>query len=247
MHDIDRTFYEADGFELDEDDFAEQVYGDQQFSEEDYGEGESDSNLAQEDFGYEGDQESPFDEIEEMDLASELLSVANDEEMDQFLGKFLRRAGRSIGRAVRSPVGRVLGGMLKGAARKVLPVAGGAVGGVFGGPLGASFGSRLAPAAGRIFGLETEGMSDEDQSFEAARHYVRFAGTAAKHAALASPAASPQSVAKKAVVMSARRHAPGLLASPSYKPVGMPHGTITSGRWFRVRRNNRNFIILQGV
>ncbi len=43
-----------------------------------------------------GEVESPLDEVEEMELAAELLAVSSEEELDQFLGKFFKRAGKAI-------------------------------------------------------------------------------------------------------------------------------------------------------
>ncbi len=49
---------------------------------------------------------------------------------------------------------------------------------------------KLASAAGRMFGLELEGLSVEDREFEVARRLVRFALTATKNALSAPPAAN---------------------------------------------------------
>ena len=130
--------------------------------------------------------------------------VTDEQELDQFLGKLISKVSRTAGSIIRSPAGKALGGILKGAAKKALPIAGPAVGTYFGGPAGGAIGGKLASAAGRIFGLELEGMSGEDQEFEVARRFVRLAASAAQKAA----------AARSAVAAAARRHAPGLL-SPS--------------------------------
>lgn len=189
--------------------------------------------------------ESPFDEVEEMELAAELLEVTDEAELDQFLGSLIKKVGRAAGKFVKSPLFRKLGGVLKGVARKALPILGGAAGGFFGGPVGAALGSKLASGAGKLFGLELEGMSQEDQEFEVARRFVRFAGAAANGAAVAPPTVDPQTAARSAVVAAARRHAPGLLrggATPSPRAVGVS-GSGRGGRW--IRRGRR--IILFGV
>ena len=36
-------------------------------------------------------------EAEEMELASQLMEVSNEQELDQFLGDLIRRAGRALG------------------------------------------------------------------------------------------------------------------------------------------------------
>ncbi len=209
MHDIDRT-------QLEYDTEANGYEGDFEFAEE----GEAGDTEA----------ESPFSEVEEMELASELLTVSDEGELDQFLGKLIKKAGKFM----KSPVGRALGGVLRKAARHALPMVGRAAGGFFGGPLGAAIGGKLSSAAGRAFGLELEGLSEEDAEFEVARNFVRFAGAAAAKAASAPPSAPPPTVARVAAVAAAKRHAPGLLhggaAAAGASPAGLPGRT---GRWFR--------------
>jgi uncharacterized protein (DUF697 family) len=183
------------------------------------------------------EMESTFDEVEEMEMAAGLLEVTDEAELDQFLGNLIKRAGRAVGRVVKSPVGRALGGILKGAAKKALPIVGGAIGTAIGGPAGGAIGGKLASTAGRIFGLELEGLSPEDQEFEMARRFVRFAGTAAKNAALASPTTPPQAAAQAAAVAAAQQHAPGLLRAAGASAKGMATGVSRSGRWIRRGRN----------
>jgi hypothetical protein len=133
-----------------------------------------------------------------------------------------------------------LGGILKGAARQALPVVGRALGGYVGGASGADVGGRVAQAAGKYLGLELEGLSAEDQEFEAAKSFVRFAGETVKNAAAAPPTAPPQSVAQAAALQAAKRLAPGLLpgvsAPRSAMQAGRPVPTRT-GRWLRRGRN----------
>jgi len=87
-----------------------------------------------EDFEFGGDEAEAFetaeelDETEEMELASQLLEITDEAELDQFLGRLIMRAGRAAGRLARSGAGRALGGILKGAAKKALPILGGAIG-----------------------------------------------------------------------------------------------------------------------
>jgi hypothetical protein len=218
MHDIDRTLTE---FEPE----VEEYEGDYEYED------------------YEvGDSEAVFDEAEEMDLASELLSVSDEAELDQFLGKLIRRAGQAVGRFARSSTGRALGGILKSAARQALPIAGRALGTAFGGPVGGALGGQVAQMAGRAFGLELEGLSPEDQEFEVARRFVRLAGAAASNAAMAPASASPGTAARAAMVAAARRHAPGLVRAVPPTAMGVGFGG-RSGRW--IRRGRR--IVLLGV
>jgi uncharacterized protein (DUF697 family) len=182
--------------------------------------------------------ERAFDEVQEMELAGALLEVATEEEMDRFLGNLIRRAGRAVGAVVRSPVGQALGGILKNAARQALPVVGGAIGSAIGGPSGGTAGSQIATTAGQMFGLELEGLSQEDQEYEAARRFVRFAGAAAANAAGTPATASPVAAAQTAVSAAARRHAPGLLRGrrrapimPSRVPIDADGAPIDASGW----------------
>jgi hypothetical protein len=175
------------------------------------------------------EREAPLSESEEVELASELLEITNEAELDQFLGNLVRRAASGIGRIVSSPVGKALGGVLKSAARKALPIVGKAVGTYFGGATGGQVGGQLASTAGRLFGLELEGLSSEDAQYEVARRYVRFATAAARRAATLPPRLRPQSVARSAVVAAARRFAPGLLRPGVLPQIAAYSGGITGG------------------
>jgi hypothetical protein len=189
-----------------------------------------------------GEAESVFDEADEMELAGALLEVTDEDELDQFLGSVIRRAGRAVGGIVRSPVGQQLGGILKGAVRQALPVVGTAIGSAIGGRSGGQLGGRLASTAGRLFGLELEGLSDEDQMYEVARRLVRLAGAAAASAAQAVPTTPPVRAARAAAMAAARRHAPGLLRPGSAPIAGA--GSSRQGRWMR---RGRTIIVVNGA
>jgi hypothetical protein len=230
MHDLDRTQLEY-GSEISE-------YGEvPEYSSEGYELGESGTVLeaitgegeaGTLETGYEYG-ESSMGEVMEDELASELLEISNEAELDHFLGKLISKAAKGIGRFVSSPAGQALGGILKQVASKALPLAGGALGTLVAGPAGAALGSKLASMAGDAFGLELEGLSPEDHDFELARRYVRFANDAAQRVA-AAPPGNPRAAARAAVVESAKRYAPGLLAPASgaassyMRPAGRSYG-----------------------
>jgi hypothetical protein len=179
-------------------------------------------------------------EAEEMELATELLSVTNEGELDRFLGDLVSRATKAVSSFVRSPIGQAVGGVLKGVAKKALPMAGTAIGGYFGGPLGAKIGAGVANAASDALGLEGE-MSGEDREFEGAKQFVRMAVQTANQAAAAPPGADPRAVAQQAAIAAARQLAPGLLSSaataaPAPAPALATRGAA-SGRW--LRRGNK--------
>jgi hypothetical protein len=182
-----------------------------------------------------------FSEAEATELASELLEVTNEAELDRFLGDLISKAGKAIGTVVRSPIGKAVGGWLKGAAKSALPLAGGALGGFVGGPLGAKIGSGLASYAGSALGLEAE-MTQEDREFEGAKNFVKMAADAVKSATAAAPGINPVAVAKAAVKAAVENRAPGLLGgAPSPGPYGhmaRPNGKFgRTGRWVRQGRN----------
>ena len=146
-----------------------------------------------------------------MELAAELLDVRNEQELDHFLGSLIGKIGKAVSGVANSPIGQALGGVLKKVAKTALPIAGSALGTFIGGPAGGMLGGKLASAAGNMFGLELEGLSGEDTEFEVARRFVRFAGSAMKHAARSRRGANPRQAARSAVMAAAQRHAPGLL------------------------------------
>jgi len=216
MHDIDRTqmeFNPATGFETEEFEFESEWSGGGVLSE-----------------------------AEEMQLASELLGVTSEAELDQFLGSLIKKASSAIGSVVRSPIGRAVGGVLKTAARKALPLAGGAVGGYFGGPLGAKIGSGLAAAGGRALGLEAETMPQEEREFEGAKQFVRFAANTVKNAATSPVSANPVVAAQAAASTAAKQFLPGLVSPTTGGGAGAA-GRGQSGRW--MRRGTK--IVIYGV
>lgn len=224
MHDIDRTFMEyTPELESDESEDGPFEYMDAEWFAE---------------------SDEVFGEEELLEMASEFLEITDEEELDYFLGGLIKKAAGAVGSAIKSPVGRALGGVLKGAAKKALPLVGSAIGGYVGGSSGAKIGGKLASNAGRLFGLEMEGLSHEDEVFEVAKQYVRFAGNAAKNAATAS-GGDPKKIVQAAVRRAAQRYAPGLIQAPAGAravTTAAPQGAVRghSGRW--VRRGNRIFL-----
>jgi uncharacterized protein (DUF697 family) len=189
------------------------------------------------------DMESPFGEAEEMALAAELMSLSDEAELDQFLGRLFKRVWRGV-RKVGSFVGRIarpLGGILRGVAKKALPFVGGAVGSLIPGA-GTAIGTALGGALSSALEMELEGMEPEDQEFEMARRFVRVAGTAARQAALSQPGVDPQAAARSAVMAALRQHVPAA-AGVNLGPVTAAVQSTNSGRWIRRGRK----IILLGV
>lgn len=237
MHDMDRTRQEMErgldalettGFEMEQEAYGEYAGA---------GEFEFETPLG----------EGVFGEAQEQELAAELLEITNEQELNQFIGKLIKSAGRAVGGFVKGPVGRALGGVLKQAARTALPMAGAALGNLVLPGAGGVIGGKLASAAGKAFGLELEGLSQEDREFEVAKRFVRLAGEATRNATAAPSSANPQQVARVAFANAARVIAPGLAgaATPSSGFTMGPSiaGAGQSGRWFRRGRR----IILVGA
>jgi hypothetical protein len=204
------------------------------------------------------EQSEIFSEQELQELASELLTVTSEAELDQFLGGLLKKAASAVGSAVRSPVFQKVGSMLKGVAKRYLPQAGAALGGLAGRALGSAAGaipyvgpaiapvaSAIGPGVGSSLGqaaggwladrLEFESMNEEEAEFEVAKQFVRVAGEAVKNASKAPAGAGPAEVARGAVSTAMQKVAPGVLASAGK---GTP-----SGKWIRRGRT----IVLYGV
>ncbi|HET6582156.1 MAG TPA: hypothetical protein VFG69_01890 [Nannocystaceae bacterium] len=179
-----------------------------------------------------------FDEVEESELASELLSVGDDQELEYFLGSLIKKAAKKLA-PISNVVKNQVGGLLKGAAKSALPSLAQLAGGAIGGPVGAAIASQAAPALGSLFGMELEGLSPEDQEYEAAKQFVKMSGSALENAA-SSAGGSPTEVAKQAVVDAARQHAPGLVRRTGGRG---GRGGAQRGTWYR--RGNR--IVIVGV
>ena len=211
-------------------------------------------------------------EAEEMELASELMQVRDEQELDQFLNTLIKGAGRALGRLVASPEGQAIGSILKGAAKQLLPHAAGAVGAAFGGPLGARISSGLASVINGQGEMEMEaegwnqegwnqegwnqeawnqeGWNQEDSEFEGAKQFVRVAADTVRNAMAAAGSTDPMSAAQYAIAQAAELRAPGLMQTgPRYgmAPYSGPYpggyAANDSGRW--MRRGNR--IVLFGV
>ncbi|MDC8756602.1 hypothetical protein [Janthinobacterium fluminis] len=177
---------------------------------------------------------SPFNESEEMALAMELLAVASEEELDQFLGNVFKGVWKGI-KKVGSVVGKVakpLGGVLKAVAKQALPFVGGALGSLIPVPgVGTALGSALGSAVSKALEVELEGVDHAQRELEMARRFVRIAGSAARLAADGD--ASPPAL-QAALRQALRRHLPGAAAAET-------EGESQSGRW---RRRGNNIVVM---
>src|ERR1700739_4418547 len=62
-----------------------------------------------------GELSVPLSETQELELASELLEVASEQELEQFLGDVFHGVGNALGQFVRSDTAQALGAVLKDA------------------------------------------------------------------------------------------------------------------------------------
>lgn len=234
MHDIDQVQLEESGPPL--------AVRDREYEDEYTGEYEDEDYLEYEDESAEYGTE--LGETAEMELASQFLEITSEQELEHFLGDLLRSVTGAASNFARSREGRQIGGILKKAAGRVLPVlgqaagqaAGSALAGVTGGSrsryrkTGGKIGGALGSAAKRYFGLELEGMSQEDQEFEVARQFVRFASEAIHNALRKLGTGPAPQVAKQAVVSAARQHAPGLITDRMLDAARIPRSSPATQR-----------------
>ena len=179
----------------------------------------------------------------ETQLAAELLEVADEEELDQFLGNLVQRAASAAKGFARSSTGQALTGLLKNTVKSALPSAGRIVGDAFG-----SGGGQVGAAAGRWLArqFESEGLSGEDSELAGARALVRTATQATRTAMSAGPSAPPVPTATRALVAAANRNLPALVpavrqATRAAGSGARPSAGRTSGRW--VRRGTRIILL----
>jgi uncharacterized protein (DUF697 family) len=174
-------------------------------------------------------------EAEEIGLASELLEINNEAELEQFLGGLISKIGKAAGGFIKSPVGQALGGILKGVAKKALPMVGGALGSMVAPGVGTALGSQLGSAVGNMFELELESMPQEEAEFEVARRLVGLTAAAASNAAHAPAGANPRAVARDAVIEAARDYAPGLHEEMAHRSARTRPSGRTAGAVGRAR------------
>ncbi|TXI19000.1 MAG: hypothetical protein E6Q62_05230 [Nitrosomonas sp.] len=158
--------------------------------------------------------EYPFSEAEELELAAELLSISNEEELDLFLGKLFKGIGRGLkkfGRFVGKKVLPALGKGLKAIGKVALPIVGKALGSFIPIPgVGTAIGGAIGTAVSKALELEFSGLPAEQAELEMARRFVRIAAAAARQAALANPHANPEAIANTALMAAAKMHVPNL-------------------------------------
>lgn len=176
-----------------------------------------------------------FSEEEELQLAMELLEVASEEELEQFLGNVFKSVWKGV-KKVGSTIAKVakpLGGALKAMAKTALPFVGGALGSMIPIPgVGTALGSALGRAASNALELEMAAEAPADRELALARRFVRIAGQAAR---LAADGDGSARAVESALTRALHQQLPHF-RSPA------PQQEEESGRWRR--RGNR--IVVMG-
>ncbi len=183
-----------------------------------------------------------FGDIEELELTSRFLEVTNEQEFATFLNDLMSCVSRRLDRSLTNSARRSLGRLILVAGRKVFPTTERIFGSSFNGLPQSRPGFTLVNPAGRIFGLELEGLSPEDQELEIARRFVRFAGAAAKRAAIASNYLTTEAMTKSAVECAARKYAPGLTKSAGRSIMGQTK-TRDEGLWDKRKEKHYSTLV----
>ncbi len=214
----------------------------------------------QETFEYSPEMEGEFShEMNEYELAHELLGVQNEQEMEYFLGNLLKSAWSGAKTLYNSPLGQQLKGQaisgLKSLGRQVLPGLGSSLGGRFLGDRGARWGGQLGNMAVRGLGLEFEGASPDERRVEGSRRIIRIARESGRRIAAYAKSGKPISarVVRQIILRVARRWFPSLpmpgggtgMGNSFSQSSGGSSNTGGQNRGTWVRQGNR--IILQGA
>ena len=233
MHHIDRTLQELEFGSGLNGEFENQYETSYEFSSN----GESEQGFGQE--ANFGNYEMSSQENLELETAYELLEVSNEAELNQFVGNLMSRAVGAAKTAatnfVASPAGKTVGQYLVNFGKNTLPQLAGQYGAQAGGALGERLGSYgekagqwagklagskagnwIASNAQRIFNLELESLSPENQELEIARSFVRFANDLTRKASQVvrnNPNITLTNLSKQVLTTSAQQYAPGLLTN----------------------------------
>lgn len=188
-------------------------------------------------------------EMNEYELASELLEIQSEGELEQFLGNLVSGAWRGIKSFAASPQGQALKGQmisgLKSIGRQALPQLGSAIGGYFGGAKGADIGSKIGNwGANRYLNeYEYEGEYEGEEagkgSIQLSKRFIRVARDASRAIANAIKTGKPvnRRTIRSLILQAANRHMGGGDASSSMRrsglSSGMGGGSQNQGTWYR--------------
>jgi hypothetical protein len=161
---------------------------------------DSEFNFMDDELDYEFDAELDYENDDQDDsveaLASELLELSSDAELDYFFSKLIKGASKFV----RSKSGKALLGTLRGVAKAALPTVGGMVGNFVAPGIGGVIGGKLASAVASNLEMEMEGELD----YETAKNVVRLAQSSARKLPQLERRLPPQKAAVIAVKEAAK-------------------------------------------
>jgi hypothetical protein len=143
---------------------------------------------------------SVLNEAQEMELASNLLDLRQESSLQRYIDHLISSVALHCGKQIAPEAARELSRLLGVTATKALSL------------LDPQHPMRTGSTVAQFFGLELEGLSREDQEFEAVKAFVRLVESAARRLINTPHGRSPRDAARRALAEAARRHAPGLLA-----------------------------------
>ena len=177
-------------------------------------------------------------EAQELALASEVLEISNEEELEQFLGDLWNATKAAASKAYNSDVVKAAIPGLKAVGVAVLPKAAGWLANRYAPGTGDMASAGVQAAVDQWLKEELEGLSGEDREFETARRYVRFVDDTFRRAAQTPDRVSPPVAAQVVLRDAAREHVPGLVPFLVQLRNGSPVGgsgveAAASGSWTR--------------
>jgi hypothetical protein len=171
----------------------------------------------------EGEWDHDEDEAMELEFATRLLDVGGEDEIERFVADLVHSTVGGRAGFAHAREGRQISGILHQAARKVQPILSRGRDRPIGWGTGNELVDPVVPAAKRYFGVSLEGLSPEDQEFEFARSFVRFARKAIGETERRSGTGPPGRVAHHAAMETAEQLAPGLIGDEK-TDAGWPKG-----------------------
>ena len=132
---------------------------------------------------------SVLDESQEMEFASGLLEIAHEQGIGRYIDQLITSVAQSCHKPISSLARRELGRLLREPAGRALPAL----------HPQRSLQAGVSSAA-RVFGLELEGLSNEDRDFETAKGFIRLAESAARRLANEPHGHSPEEAARNALL-----------------------------------------------
>ena len=172
-------------------------------------------------------------EVQELELAGEVLEVGSEAELEEFLGDLWNRTKSAAGQVYNSAAVQRALPTVKAVGAKVLPVAAGKLADL----AWKGSGDFVKAGAGALIDQwlkeELEGLSAEDRELALARRYIRFAHDALLRAAQMPERVPPPVAGQVAVSDAARTHIPGVVPFLPQLNGGGPSAEPTAGHWVR--------------